>query len=130
MIAYRALLEWDGDSPPPPVLPQGLSDRDLGGYSASFLPRVRAQSAFFVRSAVFFADCLVVFLSLFNCERFGFDGTRRTGSLLEIVFSAISNPKSAERSSPPPSTLAAAGPFFESERLFPALAISSFSSTL
>src|SRR6516164_4830556 len=51
-----------------------------------FLPRVRAESVFFVRSVVFFADCVVVFLSLFSCERFGLDGTRLTGSLLEIVF--------------------------------------------
>src|SRR5208283_43331 len=85
---------------------------------------------FFSGTSAFFAAEFNVFLALFLCGRLGFDDTRSTGSALGFVFCAMSNPKSAERSSPPPSTLAAAGPFFESGRSLPAFAISSFSSTL
>src|SRR5271157_2331204 len=85
---------------------------------------------FFSGTSVVFAAVFSFFLVLFICGRFGFDDTRSTGSPLDFVFCAMSNPKSAERSSPPPSTLGAAGSFFENGRSFPALAISSFSSTL
>src|SRR5664279_1049121 len=43
MIAYRALPERDIDSLPPPVSPQGFSDRVSEGYSPSRIDRLRAD---------------------------------------------------------------------------------------